>query len=33
MTLPLTIDQITAHYGATKVLEELSLHVADGELV
>lgn len=33
MTLPLNIDQITAHYGATKVLEELSLHVADGELV
>lgn len=33
MTLPLHIDTITAHYGKTKVLEELSLDVADGELV
>ncbi|ABD56154.1 ABC transporter ATP-binding protein [Jannaschia sp. CCS1] len=33
MTLPLSIDQITAHYGTTKVLEDLSLSVADGELV
>lgn len=33
MTLPLHIDMITAHYGKTKVLEELSLDVADGELV
>ncbi|QXT40597.1 ABC transporter ATP-binding protein [Gymnodinialimonas ceratoperidinii] len=33
MTLPLSIDQITAHYGKTKVLEDLSLHVGDGELV
>ncbi len=33
MTLPLSIEKITAHYGATKVLEDLSLNVADGELV
>jgi putative spermidine/putrescine transport system ATP-binding protein len=33
MTLPLSIDKITAHYGKTKVLEDLSLNVADGELV
>ncbi|MEJ6392678.1 ABC transporter ATP-binding protein [Gymnodinialimonas sp. 2305UL16-5] len=33
MTLPLSIDKITAHYGTTKVLEDLSLTVADGELV
>jgi len=33
MTLPLTIDTITAHYGTTKVLEDLSLSVAEGELV
>ena len=33
MTLPLSIERITAHYGATKVLEDLSLEVADGELV
>lgn len=33
MTLPLSIEKITAHYGATKVLEELSLTVTDGELV
>ncbi|WP_417588173.1 ABC transporter ATP-binding protein [Pararhodobacter oceanensis] len=33
MTLPLSIDQITAHYGTTKVLEDLSLTVGDGELV
>lgn len=30
---PLSIDAITAHYGKTKVLEDLSLDVADGELV
>lgn len=33
MTLPLSIDKITAHYGTTKVLEDLSLSVGDGELV
>jgi putative spermidine/putrescine transport system ATP-binding protein len=33
MTLPLTIAGITAHYGATKVLEDLSLSVSKGELV
>ncbi len=33
MTLPLSIDNITAHYGRTKVLEDLSIHVGDGELV
>ncbi|UWQ96833.1 ABC transporter ATP-binding protein [Rhodobacteraceae bacterium M385] len=33
MTLPLSIDNITAHYGKTKVLEDLSLNVGDGELV
>ena len=33
MTLPLTIDAITAHYGTTKELEDLSLRVAEGALV
>jgi putative spermidine/putrescine transport system ATP-binding protein len=33
MTLPLFIDNITAHYGKVKVLEDLSIHVGDGELV
>lgn len=33
MTKPLTIQSITAHYGTTKVLENLSLEVAEGELV
>ncbi len=33
MTLPLSIQNITAHYGTTKVLEDLSLTVGDGELV
>lgn len=33
MTKALSIEDITAHYGATKVLEDLSLEVADGELV
>ncbi|MBY4893603.1 ABC transporter ATP-binding protein [Rhodobacteraceae bacterium N5(2021)] len=33
MTLPLSIEKITAHYGTTKVLEDLSLEVGDGELV
>ena len=33
MTQALTIDRITAHYGPTKVLEDLSLSVGEGELV
>ncbi|MBT9384994.1 ABC transporter ATP-binding protein [Pseudooceanicola sp. CBS1P-1] len=33
MTVSLSLEQITAHYGATKVLEDLSLHVGEGELV
>ncbi|NGO52173.1 ABC transporter ATP-binding protein [Allomesorhizobium camelthorni] len=33
MTLPLTIENLTAHYGPTKVLEDLSLSVGAGELV
>ncbi len=33
MTQPLIIENITAHYGTTKVLENLSLSVAEGELV
>lgn len=33
MTQPLSIDNITAHYGKVKVLEDLSIHVGDGELV
>ncbi|MBI4048831.1 MAG: ABC transporter ATP-binding protein, partial [Devosia nanyangense] len=33
MTKPLSIQSITAHYGTTKVLEDLSLEVAEGELV
>jgi putative spermidine/putrescine transport system ATP-binding protein len=33
MTQALALHSITAHYGATQVLEELSLDVAEGELV
>ena len=33
MTVSLTLESVTAHYGSTKVLEDLSLHVAEGELV
>ena len=33
MTQALSIQSITAHYGTTKVLEDLSLEVAEGELV
>ncbi|WP_423067868.1 ABC transporter ATP-binding protein [Devosia sp. CN2-171] len=33
MTQSLSIQSITAHYGATKVLEDLSLEIAEGELV
>ena len=33
MTHSLSIQNITAHYGTTKVLEDLSLDIAEGELV
>ncbi|MDB5621446.1 MAG: spermidine/putrescine transporter ATPase [Devosia sp.] len=33
MTKALSIQSITAHYGTTKVLEDLSLEVGEGELV
>ncbi|HTN60842.1 MAG TPA: ABC transporter ATP-binding protein [Devosia sp.] len=33
MTQALSIQSITAHYGTTKVLEDLSLEVGEGELV
>ncbi len=33
MTQPLSVRNVTAHYGTTKVLEDLSLDVAEGELV
>jgi putative spermidine/putrescine transport system ATP-binding protein len=33
MTQPLQVEGITAHYGTTRVLEDLSLSVAAGELV
>lgn len=33
MTQSLTLDSISAHYGTTKVLEDLSLAVGEGELV
>lgn len=33
MTVSLTLSGITAHYGTTKVLEDLSLQVEEGELV
>ncbi len=33
MTVSLTLSDVTAHYGVTRVLEDLSLHVAEGELV
>lgn len=33
MTVSLDIDRITAHYGSTEVLKDLSLSVAAGELV
>ncbi|QEW19590.1 sn-glycerol-3-phosphate import ATP-binding protein UgpC [Marinibacterium anthonyi] len=33
MTVSLTLDSVSAHYGTTQVLEDLSLHVAEGELV
>ena len=33
MTVSLSLDNVTAHYGSTKVLEDLSLHVGEGELV
>jgi putative spermidine/putrescine transport system ATP-binding protein len=33
MTPALSIENLTAHYGQTKVLEDLTMHVAAGELV
>lgn len=33
MTTPLTLRNLTAHYGSTKVLDDLSLDVGAGELV
>ena len=33
MTQSLTLENISAHYGSTQVLEDLSLHIAEGELV
>jgi putative spermidine/putrescine transport system ATP-binding protein len=33
MTVSLTLENISAHYGSTPVLEDLSLHVREGELV
>ena len=33
MTQPLDINAVSAHYGTTKVLEDLSLSVQAGELV
>ncbi|WEX11817.1 ABC transporter ATP-binding protein [Chelativorans sp. AA-79] len=33
MTVSLTLQNVSAHYGPTKVLDDLSLHVAEGELV
>ncbi len=33
MTVSLTIDNVSAQYGSTRVLEDLSLKVAEGELV
>ncbi|MEM9248828.1 MAG: ABC transporter ATP-binding protein [Pseudomonadota bacterium] len=33
MTVSLTVEGLTAQYGATKVLEDLSLRVGEGELV
>lgn len=33
MTYPLAVEHLTAHYGTTKVLDDLSLNVGAGELV
>ncbi|WP_306117988.1 MULTISPECIES: ABC transporter ATP-binding protein [unclassified Roseitalea] len=33
MTAPLSLANLTAHYGTTKVLDDLSLDVGEGELV
>ncbi|ESY94410.1 ABC transporter ATP-binding protein [Mesorhizobium sp. LNHC209A00] len=33
MTQALSVEHLTAHYGHTRVLEDLTLHVAAGELV
>ena len=33
MTHPLKVEHLTAHYGTTKVLDDLTLNVGEGELV
>src|SRR5690606_11064472 len=33
MTQPLVVEHLTAHYGTTRVLDDLSLSVGAGELV
>ena len=33
MTVSLSLTGVSAHYGSTRVLDDLSLHVAEGELV
>src|SRR5690606_36409146 len=33
MTVSLTLSGVSAHYGSTRVLEDLALHDAEGELV
>jgi len=33
MTVSLTLQNVSAHYGPTRVLDDLSLHVGEGELV
>lgn len=33
MTVSLNLDNVSAHYGSTQVLKDLSLHVGEGELV
>ncbi len=33
MTVSLTLENVSAHYGSTKVLEDLNLRVEEGELV
>ena len=33
MTVSLTLENVSAHYGSTQVLEDLSLHVGEGELI
>ena len=33
MTVSLTLTGVSAHYGSTRVLSDLDLHVGEGELV